>query len=125
MKDYDPLRDPKPDQWLEMDEQERIALIAKYHRKAGVRLPNVNLHASMHTIIENQLAEGLPVPCEIFCRLIQDGLDRHDAIHAIASVLAEHMWHLLREDPMSGDPHERYFQALRVLTAEKWLKSAR
>jgi hypothetical protein len=35
------------------------------------------------------------------------------------------MWHLLRNDPMPGDPNEQYFQAVRALTAKKWLDSAK
>jgi hypothetical protein len=119
MNNYDPLRDPKPTKWLEIDEQERISLIAKYHKKAGVRLPNVHLHAAIHTIVENQLAEGLPVACETLSRLMQEGLDRHDAIHAIGSVLTEHIFNVL-DAGANSDANERYYQGLRALTAAKW-----
>ena len=44
-----------------------------------VRLPNEKLHAVLHVVIENQIALGDEIP----------GLDRHEAIHCIASVLAE------------------------------------
>lgn len=119
MERYDPLKEPKRDDWLEMDEQERISLIARFHSKAGVRLPNATLHAGIHTVVENQLAEGLPVPCETLSRLMQEGLDRHDAIHAIGFVLAEHILNVLNAGANS-DANERYYQTLRTLTAAKW-----
>lgn len=100
-------------------------LVEQYHKKARVALPNRVLHATMHAVVENQLAEGIPVIQEALSRLMSEGLDRHDAVHAIASVLAEHTWRLLRNEPVSSDPHERYFQALRVLTAKQWLHSAK
>ena len=124
MNTYDPLKAPDSEQWLELDPQERIALVEQYHRKARVALPNRVLHATMHAVIENQLAEGIPVVCEALSRLMAEGLDRHDAVHAIASVMTEHIWHLLRKDPVGDDPNERYYQAVRALTAKQWLESA-
>jgi hypothetical protein len=124
MDTYDPLKEPDLEQWLQLDPQERIVLAEQYHKKARVVLPNRVMHATMHAVIENQLAEGIPVVQETLSRLMAEGLDRHDAIHAIASVLAEHIWHLLRKDRVGDDPNERYFQAVRALTAKKWLESA-
>lgn len=121
---YDPLRAPDPKQWLQLEEQERLVLVENYHRKAKVVLPNHIVHASMHAVVENQLAEGIPVVQETLARLMADGLDRHDAVHAIASVLAGHIWHLLRKDDMGDDVNERYLQALRVLTVADWRKTA-
>ncbi len=122
---YDPLKAPDPRQWLELDPQERIVLVEQYHKNARVVLPNHILHATMHAAVENQLAEGIPVVHETFSRLTAEGLDRHDAIHAIATVLSEHIRHILRKDPMGDDPHERYYQALRSITAKKWFESAK
>jgi len=122
---YDPLKAPDAKEWLELDPQERIVLVEQYHKKARVVLPNRVLHATMHAVVENQLAEGIPVVQEALSRLMAEGLDRHDAVHAIASVLAEHTWRLLRNEPVSGDPHERYFQAVQGLTAKQWLESTR
>ncbi|MDI6809043.1 MAG: DUF1841 family protein [Candidatus Eisenbacteria bacterium] len=125
MKRYDPLKEPDPKEWLGLDEQERVGLIAEHHEKAGVTLPNHILHASFHAIAENQLAEGLPVVCETMSRLMSEGLDRHEAIHAIGSVLAEHMWNILKDRSPDSDLNELYFQALRALTAAGWLRSTR
>ena len=119
---YDPHKTPDAKAWLALDEGERIELIAEYHRQTGVELPNAQLHAAIHTVVENQLAEGLEVAREALARLRAEGLDRHDAIHAIGSVAAEHMWMLLREKPKAPDPNALYAQALRSLTARSWME---
>jgi hypothetical protein len=51
-----------------------------------------------------------------------EGLDRHEAIHAIASVLSQFM-HDLMSSPPGGMPNQAYFAALERLTAEVWLDS--
>jgi hypothetical protein len=55
---YDPLEAPEPEEWLAIDEAERIQLAQDYHRHARVRLPNEKLHAVFHVIVENQIALG-------------------------------------------------------------------
>jgi uncharacterized protein DUF1186/SEC-C motif-containing protein len=131
--DYDPLEDPDPEQWLLTDEQRRIDLVMEYHQVAGISLPNEKVHATLHVIVENQIAdEELPVRRKL-TQLMSEGLDRHDAIHAIGSVLASHIVDLLREaDEISlsdkqasdRDPNEPYFAELECLTAKSWRRSA-
>jgi hypothetical protein len=123
MNSYNPLKTPDAGEWLELDSQERIVLVEQYHKKARIALPNRTVHAAMHEIVENQLAEGLSVVQDAMSRLMTDGLDRHDAIHAIAWVLSEHLWRLLQKEPIAGDPNEQYLQGVRDLTARKWLDS--
>jgi hypothetical protein len=96
MKNYYPLRDPNSTEWLNLDEQERIGLVTDYHRKKRIELPNRMVHAAFHTAVENQLAEGIPDVRDALTRLMGEGLDRHEAIHAIGSVLAECAWSALR-----------------------------
>jgi hypothetical protein len=55
-------------------------------------------------------------------RLIQEGIDRHEAIHAIASVLSEHMFELLRGTVTHFDA-AAYSAALESLTVESWRKT--
>ncbi len=95
MKAYDPLKAPDPAGWESLDEQERIALVLAYHRQAGITLPDA--HATIHVIVENQVAMGTKTPVRATLdRLLSEGLDRHDAIHAIGSVLAEHLNDLMQ-----------------------------
>ena len=121
---YDPLEAPDPKEWLELDEQERIDLVREYHRRAGIDLPNEKLHATLHAIVEAQIAlkEETPVG-RIAQRLIGEGLDRHNAIHAIGMVLAEHIYDMLKTTKSDKDPNAPYFAALERLTAEDWRRS--
>src|SRR3974390_3021207 len=96
MKQYDSDQEPLPDEWLGLDEQERILLVEEYHRRHRIRVPNATLHAVIHVIVENQLALKESVVVETIARLRNEGLARHDTIHAIGSVLAEQLYSALR-----------------------------
>jgi hypothetical protein len=52
-----------------------------------------------------------------------EGLDRHEAIHAIGSVLSEQLFAALREEG-GDDPNAQYVEKLNRLTAESWRKRA-
>ena len=117
---YDPTVPPKPTEWLALDEGEQLALVEKYHRRAGVDLPNATLHALIHTTVERQLAGQLSPVVNALQRLQAEGLDRHDAIHAIGAVLAEHMRQLMIGELNMSDPNPVYFAALDRLSAASW-----
>ncbi len=133
IEDYDPLVDPDPDYWLATDEQQRLDVITRYHRREGFDAERIRLHATVHAIVENQIAEGDQLPVRrILLRLMAEGLDRHEAIHAIGSVLAVHINELMRQADSATPPPEqqsdhdvnaRYFSELERLTAEAWLRS--
>lgn len=70
------------------------------------------------------LGSETPV-AETLERLMKEGLNRHDAVHAIGMVLASHIHDLLQEPgPPDGDPNPPYYEALRRLTAAQWLEQA-
>ena len=120
MRFYDPMKALDPQQWYLLDEYERIDLVVKYHQEVGVELPDENTHALLHVVIENQIAQGDELPVEaVLRRLIDDHLDRHDAVHAIASILTNHIFELMNgENTALGN--DAYFAELEKLTAEKW-----
>jgi uncharacterized protein YoaH (UPF0181 family) len=120
---YDPLEAPDAEKWLELDEDERIGLVLEYHTGAGIEIPNVDLHAMLHVIVESQIAQGdtLPVRRKVQ-QLMAQGLDRHEAIHAIASVLINHTRDVVSDPAPEDDQNPRYYAALRRLTARKWLR---
>lgn len=125
MEVYDSLQTPAPDKWLTLDEGERLYLIEECHEREGVELPNPRLHASIHAVVENQLASGDPPEARrAMDRLLRDGLDRHEAVHAIGSVLLKHLYNLMRNAPKKKNPHEPYIRGLKNLTAKKWRASA-
>ena len=120
--EYNPLEVPEPEEWLSIDEAQRIDLVLDYHRRARVRLPNEKLHAILHVVIENQIAFGGEVPVQnTVQRLMAEGLDRHEALHCVASVLAEFIHDLVGSPGSSTKSNQAYFAALQQLTAEGWL----
>ncbi len=97
MEDYDPLNAPDPDEWQSMDEDERITLVMEHHREAGVELPNEQLHAVVHVVVENKIALGDEMSAQATLeRLMREGLDRHETIHAVGSVLVDFVQALIR-----------------------------
>lgn len=120
---YDPEQAPQAKSWLSIDERERIDLVYAYHRKQRIQLPNAELHASLHTMVENQIAEGYAPTVDAMARLREEGLSRHDSVHAVAWILALHINDLMRS-PHSLIPsksNERLEKAIDKLTAQLWL----
>jgi hypothetical protein len=121
MHEYDPDVSPTADEWLQLDETERLELVRACHRLMDVPLPNAELHSVIHTVVENQLALGQEAVADVLTRLQAEGLSRHDAIHAIGSVLAEHLYALMQEGSDKGTPaYIDYLQHLGRLTAASW-----
>ncbi len=117
MRAYDPLNAPDPDDWQSMGEDERMMLVMEHHREAGVELPNEQVHAVVHVVVENQVALGDEMSAQATLkRLIREGLDRHEAIHAVGSVLMDFVQELLGDDA-ALEANERYNEELRKLTA--------
>jgi len=120
---YDPERAPDPARWNALSEEERIEMVERYHRRARIRLPRLRVHAMFHAIIENQVAMGDEAPvAEAIPRLMKEGLSRHDAVHAVASVMANHLHRALAtKEPVDNDA---YFAEVRELTRERWYAEA-
>jgi hypothetical protein len=98
--------------------------VESFHRHARIRVPNAQGHATIHVMVENQIALGDETPVKrTLERLMSEGLDRHDALHAIGLVLAEHLNDLLAnpEAAIGEDPNLAYYEALEQLTAQDWL----
>ena len=122
---YDPLTAPDPEMWLGLDEDERKILIESYHGDARIEVPNLTMHAALHAVVETQIAMGDALPIRRkMVSLLASGLDRHDAIHAIASVLATHIYDLATGSAPGPEPNDAYFKAVKRLTARRWLGQA-
>ncbi len=117
---YDPSQPPDPVAWLELDEQDRVDRVEDYHRRARVDLPNATLHASVHVIVENQLASGDEPVIRALARLRKAGLSRHDALHAIGSLVAEMIYDLLNLKDTAEASRARYYAAVERLDAAQW-----
>jgi len=118
---YDPAVAPDPAQWLALGEQERLDLVLDYHRRAGISLPSEKMHAATHVTIENQIALGdeLPVRRTVE-RLMAEGLDRHEAVHAVGSVLTTHLFEAMKEQEAKAVSNDAYNAAVEQLTVESW-----
>ena len=116
---YDPMRQPAGPEWTGLDEGEQIALVSEYHRRARIKVPNLEVHAAMHVAVENQRLMGDETPvAAALARLMAEGLDRHEAIHSVASVLIGVMSDTMKSP---GNPTEAYYREVRALTAASWL----
>ena len=54
---------------------------------------------------------------------MKEGLNRHDAIHAVGSVVAEHINELLRLKDAPETSRARYYAAIERLTVAQWHKN--
>ena len=120
MNSYDPDTSPGPTDWLQTDEGERIELVFAYHQRKKITLPNAQLHAVIHVVVENQLALREEMVVKTLARLQREGLSRHDALHAIGSVLAENLYELMREGDSMDESYRTYLARLPDLTAKSW-----
>ena len=79
-------------------------------------------HAAFHAIVENQIALGLGSVVRAVPRLMKQGLSRHDAIHAVASVLTGQLYE--QANAKSQDSAEvvqaRYDAEVERLSAKEW-----
>jgi hypothetical protein len=123
---YDPEEAPDSVAWLALDEDLRIGLIESHHREQGIVMPSVTAHAAFHSVVENQLAEGLDPVVQVMGRLKKEGLSRHESVHAVASILAEFLYESMKTGgSYSGYSQERYADALARLTAASWRRNNR
>ncbi len=122
---YEANEQPHSQVWLELDESERIDAVRDYHRRTRVKLENPELHAIAHVVVENQvvLGEATSVPATLD-RLMDEGLDRHEAIHAIASILMSIVHDIAREADDGSDINAKYGRELGKLTATGWRSQA-
>jgi hypothetical protein len=98
--------------------------VEAYHRNHRLKVPKLHLHATFHVVVENQVALGDDTPVQqTLARLIEEGLDRHDALHAIGSVLAAHVYEVLKTPEFQTDPNAAYYSELNQLTAVSWRAS--
>ena len=124
MKKYDPEVGPIGSEWLETREADRFEMVTAYHRRRRISLPNPRLHAAIHAVVENQVALGEEVVVEALERLQKEGLNRHEAVHAIGMVLGEHIYDVLKEGgEVTPELHAPYFERLKHLSAGEWRRS--
>jgi hypothetical protein len=120
---YNPEKAPDPEKWRALEETQRLDAVSTHHRRMRVKVPSADGHVAIHVIVENQLAEGFDLATDALDRLRAEGLDRHEAIHAIGSVLIGHVQSLMSEGASTPDSTGPYGNALRTLTARSWMEA--
>jgi hypothetical protein len=116
---YDPDQPVNAAEWLQLDVAERQVAVERYHKRARIRIPSAHIHAVIHASIETQVAEGHPAATQALERMQAEGLDRHDAIHAVGSVMAKHMFAIVQEGQSFDEA--AYAADLGELSAKRWL----
>ena len=120
---YDPQVAPDPRQWLDMGEDTQLRIVREYHMSSAPERLKEDLHSAFHVMIENQLAlREMPVQ-ETLERLTKEGLARHEAIHAISTVLMEHMFDIVHRGSSGANTKEMYYQDLAHISASEWDKT--
>lgn len=120
MTEYDPDLAPDPEAWRAGNEMMLVELVRQYHRARQIPLPNERVHASLHVMVENQVALGAQTPvADAVARLMGEGMSRHDAIHAVGAILSKHMHRATSTGvPISRDA---YFADVRAVGKDAWL----
>jgi uncharacterized protein len=116
---------PDPHAWLETDEADRLIAIEAFHARVRDRSPSPRLHALIHLVVENQLVMPDQEDVrETFARLRNEGLDRHEALHALGSVLAEQLLDIAKGTPRTSEATAQYHAQLTALSAAHWHAAA-
>lgn len=123
MNTYDPLLDQNKEEWLGVSEFERIDAVREFHEKIDEDFEDdaLSIHCSVHVIVENQLAEGVELIPETVAKLVRQGLNRHEAIHAIGAIISKDLYNIIRGEDVEFSP-KKYRQKLEKITAKRWNK---
>lgn len=123
MLSYDPNSAPDPENWLAADEGDRNLAVRLWHLRARIKIPGEQVHMAMHVVVENQIAEKLECVTRAMSRLMKEGLTRHDAIHAVAWVLLDHIRNVIAnaDSGPTNKVQDAYEAAINRLTARAWL----
>jgi len=119
MDEYTPNEPVDAEAWLALDDAKKIELITAFHeQETDHPLPeNISLHARIHCIVEDQVAADEGVRKEVE-RLVEDGLSRHNAVHAVGNVALKHITTAQQEG--RGLDDDAYRKDLAALDAESW-----
>jgi len=107
---------------MNSDETELQEQLMEEHRRSphpnltGERL---RLHVAIHSVVEIQVRDGVPPETGATLRRLMDGgLDRHEAAHAIGTVVADEMFEIMSNQRTFNEA--QYTERLAALTVESW-----
>jgi hypothetical protein len=124
MKSYTPSIQPSAQEWLATEEIDRIRLVREYHESSDDEVDDLDesgleIHSAIHVLVENQIALGVEFLPETMAKLIRQGLDRHDALHAIGAIISQDIFEILKGNGKEFSP-KRYRAKLEKITAKRW-----
>ncbi len=114
---YDHLDPADPDErslLIEAEHPEFAEYLADSSWQGEIDGMNPRFHLTMHEVIANQLwADEPPEVWQAAKRLREQGMERHDILHELAGVMAEHMQPtMLRGEPFDEDAYGRALAGL-------------
>lgn len=120
---YDAAQAPMAADWLALPESERLRVVQTFHAVNRVKVPRMKGHSALHVIVENQIAQGFGPSVRAIERLQCEGLSRHDALHATASVISRFSYEALAgQNPNeAATAQSRLNATLERLNAKEWL----
>ena len=97
-------------------------MVIEYHHRNHLPFgKSAKLHGAAHVLVENQIAMGDATAAPAtFKRLMDEGLNRHEAIHAVGSVLMGAVFDVIRKVDNEGNINAKYGRELAALTAASW-----
>ena len=126
MIQYNPNHPIDPE-WILLDEEDRIKLVYNYHDQHREALDSQHessvQHATLHAIVESQLAEGHEVPVKTLERLLAEGLTRHEAIHGLVYAVANFIYEAGAGKATSQpgeDPNTLIWDQMLKLNIDEW-----
>jgi len=98
-------------------------IVRDFHEASGEEFPEdaLEMHTIFHVTVENQLAEKVELLPETIAKLTRQGLDRHEAIHAIAAIISEDIFDLWKGNKTEFST-KQYRRKLEKITAKRWKK---
>jgi hypothetical protein len=121
---YNPESPPAPGEWLQLPEHERVRIVATYHMVHRLKSGSAKAHAALHAIVENQAATGFGPTVRALARLQRQGLSRHEAVHAVGSIVSGFMFAAMNS-PSQPDSHalqSAINSRIEALDAQSWRK---
>ncbi len=122
---YDPAKRVEPQWWRSLGAEERVSLIEAAHVVLPAwhhPVPESRPHALLHVVAENLAARGDEIPVyAALQRLVRQGLQRHDAIHALGNACSEHARAIGSGRASPDDPPpEGQIKSAAAMTVAKW-----
>ncbi len=122
MDKYNPNFDLNSGEWLSLTELERLDLVREFHEREKIDISGIDAHCSLHTVIENQLAEDSPKLVGITLkRLLVAGVSRHDAIHALANAMSQELFRMMKGNELFSE--KRFNRDLQSLNPRDWTRA--